>query len=168
MSIDKKKTLEELEAEMDALTGRLSSLSTELQEARRRQAHVPTEQEQHQALLRKMVGRKIRITLKDAPLDGMEAVITGPRGKSKKPMHWWFTTATGVKAHKAKTSFKLLPLEEAQPVIDIAIRTPVSRVIESSWQPQHVSTTATSFPIDVTDDLFKSSNRRSESMPLLN
>jgi len=35
MSIDKKKTLEELEAEMDALTGRLSTLSIELQEARR-------------------------------------------------------------------------------------------------------------------------------------
>ena len=43
MSIDKKKTLEELEAEMDALTGRLSSLSIELQEARRRQAPVPTQ-----------------------------------------------------------------------------------------------------------------------------
>jgi len=113
MSIDKKKTLEELEAEMDALTGRLSSLSIELQEARRRQAHVPTEQEQYQALLRKMVGRKIRITLKDDPLDGMEAVITGPRGKSKKPMYWWFITTTGIKAYKAKTSFKLLPLEEA-------------------------------------------------------
>jgi len=66
---DRKKSTEELEAEMDALMGRLSSLSIELQEARRRQAHVPSneslsEQEQYKALLRKMVGRRVLITVK--------------------------------------------------------------------------------------------------------
>jgi len=71
-----------------------------------------TEEEEYQTLLRKMVGRRIRITLKDDPLCGMEAVITGPRGKSKKPMHWWFRTTTGIEAYKAKTSFKLLPIDE--------------------------------------------------------
>jgi len=70
-----------------------------------------TEEEEYQALLRKMAGRTIQITLKDDPLYGMEAVITGPRGKSKKPMYWWFRTTTGVEAYKSKTSFKLLPLE---------------------------------------------------------
>jgi len=65
---DRKKSTEELEVEMDVLTGRLSSLSIELQEARRRQAHVPSneslsEQEQYKALLRKMVGRRVLITV---------------------------------------------------------------------------------------------------------
>jgi len=72
-----------------------------------------TEEATYQALLCKMVGRKIRITLKDDPLYGMEAVITGPRGKSKHPMYWWFQTTTGIEAYKAKTSFKLLPVVDA-------------------------------------------------------
>jgi len=69
-----------------------------------------TEEEEYQALLRKMVGRRIRITLEGDPLHGQEAVITGPRGDSKRPMYWWFRLdSTGEKKHKARTSFKLLP-----------------------------------------------------------
>jgi len=49
-----------------------------------------TEEEACQLLLKKMVGRRIRITLEDNQLYGHEAVITGPRGDSKKPMCWWF------------------------------------------------------------------------------
>ena len=73
-----------------------------------------TEEDEYQTLLKKMVGRRIRITLEGDPLYGMEAVITGPRGKSKKPMYWWFITTTGIEAYKAKTSFKLLPLESEE------------------------------------------------------
>jgi len=74
-----------------------------------------TEEEEHQALLKKMVGRRIWITLEGDPLCGQEAVITGPRGDSRKPMHWWFLlTSTGEKKHKARTSFKLLPIDEEQ------------------------------------------------------
>jgi len=69
-----------------------------------------TEEEEYQALLWKMVGRRIRITLESDPLYGQEAVITGPRGDSKSPMHWWFQLdSTGEKKYKARTSFKLLP-----------------------------------------------------------
>jgi len=69
-----------------------------------------TEEEEFQALLRKMVGRRIRITLEGDPLFGQEAVITGPRGDSKSPMYWWFRLdSTGEKKYKARTSFKLLP-----------------------------------------------------------
>jgi len=69
-----------------------------------------TEEEEYQLLLRKMTGRRIRITLEGDPLYGKEAVITGPRGDSKKPMYWWFRlTATGEKKYKARTSFELLP-----------------------------------------------------------
>jgi len=70
---------------------------------------------QYQSLLRKMIGRRILITKKNDPLFGMEAIITGPRGQSKKPMYWWFqTTTTGVKQYKARTSFKLLPDDQDQ------------------------------------------------------
>ena len=69
-----------------------------------------TEEEEYQALLSKMVGRRIRITLEGDALYGQEAVITGPRGDSKKPMYWWFRLdSTGEKKYKARTSFKLLP-----------------------------------------------------------
>jgi len=73
-----------------------------------------TEEEEYQALLRKMVGRRIRITLEGDPLFGQEAVITGPRGDSKSPMYWWFRLdSTGEKKYKARTSFKLLPRQDA-------------------------------------------------------
>jgi len=72
-----------------------------------------TEEEEYQALLKRMVGRRIRITLEGDSLYGQEAVITGPRGDSKKPMYWWFLlTSTGEKKYKARTSFKLLPRQD--------------------------------------------------------
>jgi len=54
-----------------------------------------TEEEEYKALLKKMVGRRIRITLEGDPLFGQEAVITGPRGDSKNPMYWWFLLTSG-------------------------------------------------------------------------
>jgi len=72
-----------------------------------------TEEEECQLLLKKMVGRRIRITLEGDPLYGQEAVITGPRGDSKNPMYWWFLLSSGEKKYKARTSFKLLPRQDA-------------------------------------------------------
>jgi len=73
-----------------------------------------TEEEEYQALLQEMVGRRIRITLEGDALYGQEAVITGPRGDSKSPMYWWFRLdTTGEKKYKARTSFKLLPRQDA-------------------------------------------------------
>jgi len=88
-----KKSADELEAEMDALTGRLSSLSIELQEARRRRAHVPTneslsEQEQYRALLRKMIGRRVLITVKGKH-KGKQGVITRHAGDTFRPVNWY-------------------------------------------------------------------------------
>jgi len=71
------------------------------------------EEEECQLLLKKMVGRRIRIALEGNPLFGQEAVITGPRGDSKNPMCWWFLLSSGEKKHKARTSFKLLPCTDA-------------------------------------------------------
>jgi len=115
--MSKKKSLEEIEAEMDALTGRLSSLSIELQEARRRQAHVQSneslsEQEQYKAPLRKMVGRRVLITVKGEH-KGKTGVITRHAGDTFHPVNWYVQLPDGSETRKHKGSFKLLPLEEA-------------------------------------------------------
>jgi len=107
-----RKTSKEIQAEIDALTDQLAAtLRLEIADLTRQ---AEEGEARYQALLRRMVGRRIIITKKDDPLHGMEAVITGPRGKSKKPMYWWFRTTTGIEAYKAKTSFKLLPIDEEQ------------------------------------------------------
>ena len=115
---DRNKSSEELEAEMDALTGRLSSLSIALQEARRReQAEPPTEaclseREQYKALLRKMVGRRVLITVK-GPHQGKEGVITRHAGDTFHPVNWYVKLPDGSETRKHKGSFKLLPRDSA-------------------------------------------------------
>jgi len=112
-----RKTSEELEAEMDALTGRLSSLSIELQEARRReQAEPPTEaclseREQYKALLRKMVGRRVLITVKGKH-KGKHGIITRHAGDTFQPVNWYVKLPDGSETRKHKGSFKLLPRQD--------------------------------------------------------
>jgi len=108
----KKKSAEELEAEMDALTGRLSSLSIELQEARRRQAHVPSneslsEREQCKALLRRMIGRRVLITVKGEH-KGKTGIVTRHAGDTFHPVNWYVQLPDGSETRKHKHSFKLL------------------------------------------------------------
>jgi len=109
-----RKTSEELEAEMDALTGRLSSLSIELQEARRREQAEPpaeaclSEREQHKALLRKMVGRRVLVVVK-GPHQGKEGVIARHAGDTFQPVNWCVKLSDGSETRKHKHSFKLLP-----------------------------------------------------------
>ena len=113
-----KKTREELEAEMDALTGRLSTLSIELQEARRREQAEPpteaclTEQEQYKALLRKMVGRRVLITVKGEH-KGKTGVITRHAGDTFQPINWYVKLPDGSETRKHRHSFKLLPRQDA-------------------------------------------------------
>jgi len=104
-----RKTSKEIQAEIDALTDQLAAtLRLEIADLTRQ---AEEGEAKYQALLRKMVGRRIRITLKNDPLYGMEAIMLKPRGKSKKPMYWWFRTTTGIETYKARTSFKLLPVD---------------------------------------------------------
>jgi len=106
------KTSKQLQEEIDALTDQLAAtLRLEIADLTRQAEEGEL---QYQALLRSMIGRRILITKKHDPLFGMEAVITGPRGPSKKPMYWWFQTTTGLRQYKARTSFKLLPLQDSQ------------------------------------------------------
>jgi len=101
------KSSKEIQAEIDALTTQLEqALRLEIDDLNQQ---VLAGEAKYQALLKRMIGRRIRITKKGDPLCGIEAVITRPHGKSKKPMYWWFRTTTGIETYKAKTSFELLP-----------------------------------------------------------
>jgi len=103
------KTSKEIQAEINALTDQLAAtLRLEIADLTRQ---AEEGEAKCQALLRKMVGRRIRITLKNDILFGMEAIILKPRSKSKKPMCWWFQTTTGIETYKTRTSVELLPLD---------------------------------------------------------
>jgi len=71
-----RKTSKEMQAEIDALTDQLAAtLRLEIADLTRQ---AEEGEAKYQALLRKMVGRRIRITLKNDPLYGMEAIILKP------------------------------------------------------------------------------------------
>ena len=113
---DQKKTSEELESEMDQLVRRMGTLGLQLQETRRRESHVQSsesasEQEQYKALLRKMVGRRVLITVK-GPHQGKEGVITRHAGDTFHPVNWYVKLPDGSETRKHKGSFKLLPRDE--------------------------------------------------------
>ena len=111
MSSPKKARKKPRDMTADELMKEINKLNSLLQD--KLKIERDTEEEEYQALLRKMVGRRIRITREGDTLYGQEAVITGPRGDSKKPMYWWFLlTSTGEKKYKARTSFKLLSVDE--------------------------------------------------------
>jgi len=67
-----------------------------------------TEEEEYQALLRKMVGRRVLITVK-GPHQGKEGVITRHAGDTFHPINWYVKFPDGSESRKHKGSFKLLP-----------------------------------------------------------
>jgi len=69
-----------------------------------------TEEEEYQALLRKMVGRRVLITVK-GPHQGKEGVITRHAGDTFHPVNWYVTLPDGTETRKHKGSFKLLPCD---------------------------------------------------------
>jgi len=108
-----KKISEDLEDEMDRLVQRMGTLGLQLQETRRRESHTPsresvTEQEQHRALLWKMVRRRVLITVKGEH-KGKEGVITRHAGDMFQPVNWYVKLPDGSETRKHKGSFKLLP-----------------------------------------------------------
>jgi len=110
-----KKTSEELEDEMDRLVQRMGTLGLQLQETRRREAHTPTqefisEQGQYKALLRRMIGRRVLITVKGEQ-KGKTGIITRHAGDTFHPVNWYVKLPDGSETQKHKGSFKLLPLE---------------------------------------------------------
>jgi len=111
--LSSKKTSEDLEDEMDRLVQRMGTLGLQLQETRRRESRTPsresvTEQEQYRALLRKMVGRRVLITVKGEH-KGKKGVITRHAGDTFQPVNWYVKLPDGSETRKHKGSFKLLP-----------------------------------------------------------
>lgn len=113
MSSDKK-TPDEIKAEIAALSKQLEEgLHLETQAKSKLAIKAETE---YQALLTRMVGRRVLITLDGDFLYGKEAIILRPRGKSKHPMYWWLQPLgdSHGEVYKAHTSFKLLPLKKGE------------------------------------------------------
>jgi len=71
-----------------------------------------SEREQYKALLRKMVGRRVLITVK-GPHQGKEGVITRHAGDTFHPINWYVKLPNGSETRKHKGSFKLLPRQDA-------------------------------------------------------
>jgi len=113
---DRKKTSEELEDEMNRLVQRMGTLGLQLQETRRCEAHTPTqdsisEREQYKALLRRMIGRRVLITVKGEH-KGKTGIITRHAGDTFHPVNWYVQLPDGSETRKHKGSFKLLPRNE--------------------------------------------------------
>jgi len=111
-----RKTSEELESEMDQLVRRMSTLGLQLQETRRRESHIQSresasEQDQYKALLRKMIGRRVLITVKGEH-KGKTGIITRHAGDTFHPINWYVKLPDGSETRKHKGSFKLLPRDE--------------------------------------------------------
>jgi len=66
-----------------------------------------TEEEKYQALLCKMVGRRVLITVK-GPHQGKEGVITRHASDTFHPINWYVKFPDGSESRKHKGSFKLL------------------------------------------------------------
>jgi len=67
-----------------------------------------TEEEEYQALLRRMIGRRVLITVKGSH-QGKEGVITRHAGNTFHPVNWYVKLPDGSETRKHKHSFKLLP-----------------------------------------------------------
>jgi len=69
-----------------------------------------TKEEEYRSLLRKMIGRRVLITVK-GPHQGKEGVITRHAGNTFHPVNWYVKLPDGSETRKHKGSFKLLPRE---------------------------------------------------------
>jgi hypothetical protein len=110
--MSRKKSSRELQEELDTLASHMARLSVQLQEARvQEQASAPappTEVEHYQALLCKMVGRRVLITIK-GKYTGQQGTITRHAGNTLHPINWYILLNDGTEIMKHKTSFGLLP-----------------------------------------------------------
>jgi len=69
---------------------------------------IRVKREQYNALLRKMVGRRVLITVKGKH-KGKHGIITRHAGDTFRPVNWYVQLPDGSETRKNKHSFKLLP-----------------------------------------------------------
>jgi len=90
----------------DKLTKEINKLNSLLQD--KLKIERDTEEEEYQALLRRMIGRRVLITVKGSH-QGKEGVITRHAGNTFHPVNWYVKLPDGSETRKHKGSFKLLP-----------------------------------------------------------
>jgi hypothetical protein len=105
----------ELQQEIDSLASQMESLSLQLRDARLTERApapaAPNPQAEYKALLRKMIGRKVLITVKGKH-QGKHGTIVRHAGTTLKPTNWYVLLPDGTETMKHKHSFTLLPREE--------------------------------------------------------
>jgi len=69
------------------------------------------EEEEHRLLLKKMIGRRVLITVR-GPHQGKEGVIARHAGDTFHPVNWHVELPDGSETGKHKGSFKLLPRQD--------------------------------------------------------
>ena len=99
-SSKKPRSSKEVKAELDELTKEFeAALKFEARE----------EQAAYQALLDKLVGRRVIITRTDQ-YGGQIATVQGPKGKSKNPLYWELKLEDSSVIWKTRDHFRLLPV----------------------------------------------------------
>ena len=103
-SSKKPRPSKEVKAELDKLTKEFeAALKFEST------AKANEEEEAYQALLDKLVGRRVIITRNDE-YGGKIATVKGPKGKSKKPLYWELKLEDSSVIWKTRDHFRLLPV----------------------------------------------------------
>ena len=94
----------EIKEELDKLTKEFkAALKIEARE----------EEAAYQALLDKLVGRRVIITRSDQ-YGGQIATVQGPKGKSKKPLYWELKLENSSVIWKTRDHFRLLPVSTSE------------------------------------------------------
>jgi len=109
MSSPKKARKKPRDMTADELMKEINKLNSLLQD--KLKIERDTEEEEYQALLRRIIGRRVRITVK-GPYQGKEGVITRHAGDTFHPVNWYVKLPDGSETRKHKGSFKLLPRQD--------------------------------------------------------
>ena len=106
-SDDNELSVEELQEEIERLRQILErKLQIDASHQRAPSGSSQSKWAKHQRLLKKYVGKRVKITI-SGPYYGQIATVTGPRGKQLEPVFWNLLLQNGKKKYKAKTSFIL-------------------------------------------------------------
>ena len=68
---------------------------------------IKAEDEQYRALLKRMIGRRVLITVK-GPYKNKEGIITRHAGSTKQPINWYVCLDDGTETRKHRYSFEFL------------------------------------------------------------
>ena len=91
----------------------LDRLTEEFEAALKFESTAKEEDKEYQALLDKLVGRRVIITRSDQ-YGGKIATMEGPKGKSKKPLYWKLKLENSSVIWKTRDHFRLLSVSTSK------------------------------------------------------